>query len=90
MENTDSFDYLGSVITTDGGAKRDILHGIYKAKGAFAELNKIRNSSIMSFKSKLRFINSNFKTVVIYGRKTWLVEEVLTNKPQVFVNKSEL
>ena len=33
VENTDSFTYLGSVITTDGNAKEDILHIISKAKG---------------------------------------------------------
>ena len=65
VENTDSFTYLGSVITTDGGAKEDILHRISKAKGAFAQLNKIWNSSIISFKTKLRFFNSNVKTVEI-------------------------
>ena len=40
-ENTDSFNYLGSVITTDGGAKEDILHRISKEKATFAQLNKI-------------------------------------------------
>ena len=39
VKNTDSFTYRGSVITTDGGAKEDILHRISKAKGAFAQLN---------------------------------------------------
>ena len=38
VEYTDSFTYLGSI---GGGAKEDILHRISKAKGAFAQLNKI-------------------------------------------------
>ena len=87
VANTDSFTYLGIVITTDGGAKEDILHRISKAKGAFAQLNKIWNSLIISFKTKLRFFNSNVKTVLLCGCETWLVTEALTNKIPVFVNK---
>ena len=39
VKNTYSFNYFGSIITTDGGAKEDILHRISKAKGAFGQLN---------------------------------------------------
>ena len=35
VENTDSFSYLGTVITIDRGANEDILHRISKAKYAF-------------------------------------------------------
>ena len=71
------------VITTGNGAKEDILHRISKAKGAFAQLNKICNSWISSLKTKLRFFNSNVKTVLLYRLETWLGTEVLTNKIQM-------
>ena len=44
VENTDSFTYLASV--TDGGAKEDILHRIFKAKGAFDLFATIRLSRL--------------------------------------------
>ena len=87
IENVENFTYLGSVITSDGGAKEDILSRISKAKGAFAQLNKIWNSSFISTRTKIRFFNSNVKSVLFYGCETWLVTEDLSNKMQVFVNK---
>ena len=63
------------------------MHRISKAKGAFAQLNKIWNSSFISTKTKIRFFNSNVKSVLLYGCETWLVTNGLTNKIQVFVNK---
>ena len=41
LENTDTFSYPYSVITTNGVTKEDIPSRITKAKGAFAQLNKI-------------------------------------------------
>lgn len=87
IELVENFTYLGSVITPDGGAKEDILARINKAKGAFAQLHNIWNSSILSLNTKIKIFNSNVKSVLLYGCETWLVTEVLTNKIQSFVNR---
>ena len=41
LETVDSFNYLGSCITTEGGAERDIKIRIGKARSAFIRLGNI-------------------------------------------------
>ena len=59
VKNTNFFTFLGNVITTEGGSKEELLHRVSKAKFDFAQLKKIWNSAITSFKTKLRFFHSN-------------------------------
>ena len=39
LEEVDTFTYLGSEVTTDGGAEKDVKIRIGKASGAFKMLN---------------------------------------------------
>jgi hypothetical protein len=87
IESVDSYTYLGSQITPDGGAREDVKTRIRKAQGAFAQLKGIWRSNQLSLKTKIRIFNSNVKSVLLYGCETWLVAADVTNKLQVFVNR---
>ena len=41
IEETENFQYLGSLVTTDGGAEEDVKNRISKANNAFRQLNNI-------------------------------------------------
>ena len=53
FEDVDSFVYLGSMITKDGGAAHDISQGIKKANGAFVQLYPAWRNSRISTRTKL-------------------------------------
>jgi hypothetical protein len=51
LDTVDSFNYLGSCITTEGGAERDIQVRIGKAKSAFVRLGNIWKTTAFSKKT---------------------------------------
>ena len=82
-----SFTYLGSIVSTTGGADEDIKARINKARHAFVTLRPIWKSSTLSRENKLRIFNSNVKSILLYGSETWRVTDNLSKKIQTFINK---
>ena len=87
VERVSEFLYLGSIVTEDGGAAKDVESRIKKARGAFLQLNRIWNSHIYSNVTKLNIFNVCVLSVLLYGCETWLVTEYIKHKIQVFVNR---
>ncbi|KAK7089318.1 hypothetical protein V1264_024890 [Littorina saxatilis] len=87
LKETDHFTYLGSVISTDGGADDDVKSRINKARHAFNTLRPIWNSKALSLRSKIRIFNTNVKAVLLYGSETWRVTNTITGKLQTSVNR---
>lgn len=87
IEEVDSFCYLGSYITGDGGADADVASRIQKARQAFYMLNKVWNASNLSRNLKLKIFKTNCLAVLLYGCETWKVTSSIESKIQVFVNK---
>jgi hypothetical protein len=68
----------------------DVRNKIYKANGAFNQLQKVWKSSGISLKTKLRIFNSsgiNVKSILSYGCTTWRVTQEMCRKSQSFVNR---
>ena len=57
LECVYSFTYLGSVISTDGSAQKDIQKRLSKARNVFA-LRPVCRSSVYSIRTKLHLYNS--------------------------------
>jgi Reverse transcriptase (RNA-dependent DNA polymerase)/Domain of unknown function (DUF6451) len=87
IEQVDKFTYLGSVITTTGGALEDVRARIRKAEAAFAQLRNIWSSKIIHWKTKVRIFNSNVKSVLLYACETWPVTDEITRRIQGFINR---
>lgn len=87
IEEVDSFCYLGSKITGDGGADKDVQNRIRKARTAFEMLRNVWYSTQISKNLKLRIFKSNVLSVLLYGCETWKITENITSSIQVFVNK---
>ena len=70
IEEVQEFVYLGSKITTDGNSEMDVLHGLSKARGAFAILRNIWKSTTISTETKLKIFKSNVLGVLLYGAES--------------------
>ena len=70
LEDVTSFTYLGSVINI-GGSEEDAKARIGKARTTFNILNKIWKTKNIPIKTKLKIFNSNVKSTLLYGSKTW-------------------
>uniref|UniRef100_A0A8W8MZV1 DUF6451 domain-containing protein n=1 Tax=Magallana gigas TaxID=29159 RepID=A0A8W8MZV1_MAGGI len=86
LTNTTSFTYLGSIVTSDGGADKDIKARLSKARGAFMNLENIWKTHDISRKTKLRFYNSCVLSVLLYGAECWRMTEGDINRLSSFHN----
>jgi len=66
VEDVESFVYLGSVLDKLGGAETDIKRQLALARNAFTRLQNIWRSGRFSQKTKLRILNSNVMSVLLY------------------------
>ena len=87
LEEVNSFTYLGSNMTKQGGTDEDIDDRIRKAAAAYGILSKIWKTSNIGLKTKMQIFNSNVKSVLLYGSESWSLTKKREQKIQVFVNK---
>ena len=71
IKEADSFTYLGSVVSKDGGTDEDIRNRINKARHAFNALRPIWRATSLSLQNKIRIFGTNVKSVLLYGSETW-------------------
>ncbi|VDO55444.1 unnamed protein product [Schistosoma margrebowiei] len=86
LEDVKTFTYLGSIIDEHGGSDADVKARIGKATAAYLQLRNIWNSKHLSTNTKVRISNTNVKTVLLYGAKTWRTTKATIQKIQVFIN----
>ena len=86
LEHIEEFTYLGSVISTDNSAQKDIKARLNKARCAFSRLKNIWKSKQYSLKTKVRIYNSNVKSVLLYGSECWRIVKRDINKVNAFHN----
>ena len=87
LEEVESFTYLGSIISNQGGTDADVKARIGKARTAYLLLKNIWRSREIHQHTKIRIFNSNVKSVLLYGAETWRTIKTTTNKVQTFINK---
>jgi hypothetical protein len=63
-ENVDNFTHLGTNVSKDGGAAKDVNLRIQKARGVFARMSNIWRANYLSIKTKLRIFNACVKSVL--------------------------
>ena len=85
VEEVQDFIYLGSNISTNGRADKDVELRINIARHAFRTLLPVWFSSQLSINTKIHIFNTNVKPV-LYGCETWKTTQSLNNKLQVFIN----
>ena len=80
LEFVEDFTYLGSLISKDSGASKDIKARLGKAQGAFSQLRSIWRSKQHSLKMKMILYNCNVKSVLLYGSESWRVIKTGTGR----------
>ena len=86
LETVEDFTYLGSLISSDNGARKDIKTRLNKARGSFSRLRNIWRSKQYSLKTKFKLYNSNVKSVLLYGSECWRIVKSDVNKVNAFHN----
>ena len=86
IEDVESFCYLGSIVSIDGGTEQDIKTRISKARVAFYKLNKVWHNRNISRKLKLSLFSSCVKSVLLYSSETWKVTDKIMGQLQTFIN----
>ena len=87
MEDVEDFVYLGSNFNKEGGVEEDVKRRIQKAQQAFVGLGKIWPNASIVERTKLKIINSNVKSVPLYGLETWRLNKSTVRKLQSFHNR---
>ena len=87
LEETDSFKYLSSIINKSGGTEEDVKARMQKARVAFLILRKIWKAKQIKLNTKLRISNSNVKSVLLYGSRTWRITQKTLKRRQAFIYK---
>ena len=70
--------------TVYGDCEVEVKTRISKARGAFASLNSMWNSSNISLKRKVHVFRSNILSVLLYGAQSWKVTKSVCQKLKAF------
>jgi hypothetical protein len=87
IKRVPNFTYLGSNVSEDGGAAKDIDIRMQKVRGAFSRLRRMWQSTFIHKDTKIKVFNVCVKSVSLYGCQTWLVTSCIQRKLQSFVNR---
>ena len=71
--NTDKFTYLGSILSIDGGAEKDIRSRLNKARNAFRSMGTVWKSSQYTVNTKIKLYKTCILPVLLYGSECWTV-----------------
>lgn len=81
------FTCLGSVITETVGTDEDITAKVRKTQSTFSMLMPVYKEKSIGLRTKLRIVNSNVKSDLLYGSETWRSTKLLIKKLKTFNNK---
>jgi len=73
LDYVENFTYLGSIISKDNTAQKDIKSRLGKARNSFAILRPIWKSNQYTLKTKMKIFNSNVKSVLLYASECWRI-----------------
>jgi hypothetical protein len=78
---------LGSVVSENGRTQEDVASRIKKANGVFVQLCPVWRNHNISKGVKIRILNTNVKSLLLYACETWKITNQITRRLQMFVNK---
>lgn len=86
ITEVESFIYLGSVVDRLGGTDSDIKSRIGKERTAFSMLKNTWSSKNICITTKLRILNSNVKSILLYAAETWRTTKTSLQRIQISYN----
>jgi hypothetical protein len=88
LPHTESFTYLESIVTNEGGAENDIKQRLTKARIAFKNLQAVWRSSQYTTMTKLKLYTSCILPTLSYGSECWRMTENDLDRLSIFHTKS--
>jgi hypothetical protein len=82
FEKTETFKYLGSLVTVDNNISADIQARLMAGNMCYYALQNVLRSKNISRKAKLNVYKTIMRPVVTYGSETW----TLTKKDELQIN----
>src|SRR5215471_15367467 len=86
IEVVDSYNLLGSIITSTAKCTKEIRRRIAMAKVSFKEKDKIFRSRDLTLRTKIRLVQSMIFPIVSYGCEGW----TMTAKDKKYIDSFEL
>ena len=80
IQQVNKFNYLGSLITSDGRCMTEIKKRIATAKEVFQRMSNILKSRSISLKTRLRALNCYVIPVLTYGYEAWTMTPLIEKK----------
>jgi hypothetical protein len=90
LEETDSFTYLGSTISNNGGTEEDVKARTHKARVAFIMLRTIWRAKQIKINTRLRIFISNVKAVLLNESETWRSTQKTVQDTQRRIQTNEI
>lgn len=75
IEIVHSFNFLGSLISEDGGSSDEIKRRLGMARSALSNMHKIIKSNDISKKTKIKIVETMIFPIAIYGSETWTIKK---------------
>ncbi|VDO48659.1 unnamed protein product [Schistosoma margrebowiei] len=86
LEHVKTLTYLARIMDIHGRSDTDVKAWISKARAPYLLLKNIWNSKQLSTNTNVRILNTNIKTVLLYGVDTWTIMKAIIQMIQVFTN----
>ena len=83
LEEVNSFQYLGSILTNDGRCSKEIRTRIAMGKAAFEKERRLLTGNL-NLKLKKRLVKSLIWSVALYGAETWTINAADKRKLESF------
>ena len=87
IEQVEDFTYLGSLISINNSASKDITNRLIKAKGSLAMLKTVWKSREYSIRTKIKLFKRNVLSVLLYGADTWRMTASDLQRLESFQNR---
>ena len=87
IEEVQKFTYLRATVCKEGGGMEDLKNRLSKARSVFVRLKKIRRSSSLSRRTKLKLFRTLAVPVLAYGCETWKMNKADNKMLNIFQNK---
>jgi hypothetical protein len=80
LEQVESFNYLGSLLTSDGRCIKEVKRRIGIAKSTFNSMKKVLTSREISMKVRIRVLKCYVWSTLFYGCESWVLTKELMKK----------
>ena len=84
VESVSKFNFLGSLITKDGGCSQEIRHRLAMARSAMTNMSKIWAGRGITRTTKVRLVQALIFPIALYASETWTLNKADRNRIATF------